>query len=333
MDGAVDGRLAGAPVQNRQSAARRVLGSQSSGLLAANVVLFVALAIGAPSFFTSANFQSTATLAAYTGVMSAVATLVLISGGLDLSVGAVAVLAGQACAIALDNGWSTPAAVGAALAIGAAAGAVNAGFVVGLGINPLIATIGTAFVIRGLALDWTGGNSTIIESKFILDLGARTWLGIPEAAYIMLAVFALVGAILRFTQLGSNCLAAGSNAIATRRAGISVWRTLTTVYLFSSVSAAFAGLMLIGFQGASIPYAAVGIELTVLSAVVLGGTGLVGGSGSVIGTLLGVILLAIVASGLTTLSAQAYWALIVTGIVLILAMSIDDIRHKRGALR
>lgn len=329
----MDGGLAGPARQGRPSVARRLVGSQSSGLLVANVVLFVALAIGAPGFFTSSNFESTATLAAYTGVMSAVATLVLISGGLDLSVGAVAVFAGQGCAIALDNGWSTVAAIGAALAIGAGAGAVNAGFIVGLGINPLIATIGTAFVLRGLALAWTDGNSTIIESKFILDLGARTWLGIPEATYIMLAVFAVVGFILRLTRLGSNFLAAGSNPVATRRAGVAVWRTLTTVYLFSSVSAAFAGLMLIGFQGASIPFAAVGIELTVLSAVVLGGTGLVGGSGSVIGTLLGVTLLAIVASGLTALSAQAYWALIVTGVVLILAMAMDDIRQRRGAFR
>jgi len=333
LSGTLEGRLAASSVPARPSIARRVLGSQSSGLLAANVALFVALAIGAPGFFSSANFESTATLAAYTGVMSAVATLVLISGGLDLSVGAVAVFAGQGCAIALENGWSTWAAIGAALAIGAGAGAVNAGFIVGLGINPLIATIGTAFVLRGIALGWTDGSSTIIEDQTILDLGAATWLGIPEATFIMLCVFAAVGFVLRFTRLGSNFLAAGSNAIATRRAGVPVWRTLTTVYLFSGVSAAFAGLMLIGFQGASIPYAAVGIELTVLSAVVLGGTGLVGGSGSVLGTLLGVVLLAIVASGLTALSAPSYWALIVTGVVLILAMAIDDVRHRRGALR
>jgi ribose/xylose/arabinose/galactoside ABC-type transport system permease subunit len=325
--------LAAPRAQRHASAVRRLVGSQSSGLLLANIVLFVALSIGAPDFFTSANFQSTATLVAYTGVMSAVGTLVLIAGGLDLSVGAVAVLAGQGCAIALDNGWSTGAAIGFALVIGAGAGILNAGFIVGLGINPLIATIGTAFVLRGLALGWTDGNSTIIESQAILDLGARTWLGVPEATYVMLGVFALVGFILRFTRLGSNFLAAGSNPIATRRSGVAVWRTLTTVYLFSGVSAAFAGVMLIGFQGASIPYAAVGIELTVLSAVVLGGTGLIGGSGSIVGTLMGVILLAIVASGLTALSAEAYWALIVTGVVLILAMAIDDIRQRRSAVR
>ena len=320
------------PLLGRPSLVNRIVGSQSSGLLAANLILFTALAIGAPGFFTGANFESTATLAAYTGIMSAFATLVLISGGLDLSVGAVAVIAGQACGLALENGWSTMGAIGAALAVGAGAGAVNAMFVVGLGINPLITTIGTAFVLRGLALAWTDGSSTIIDNQTILDLGSATWLGVPEATWIMLGLFAAVGFLLRLTRLGSNFLAAGSNPIATRRAGVSVWRTLTIVYVLSGMSAGFAGLMLIGFQGASIPYAAVGIELTVLSAVILGGTGLVGGSGSVIGTLLGVILLAIVASGLTALSAQAYWALIVTGVILILAMASDDIRQRRRAV-
>lgn len=333
MSGAVEGAAPPTGRVSGNSLGRRLVGSQASGLLVANVVLFTALSIGAPGFFTTANFESTATLAAYTGVMSAFATLVLISGGLDLSVGAVAVFAGQACAVALDNGWSTVEAIGAALGVGAGAGAVNAMFVVGLGINPLIATIGTAFVLRGLALAWTDGNSTIIEDQTILDLGSATWLGIPEATVIMLIVFAGVGFVLRFTRLGSNFLAAGSNPIATRRAGIAVWRTLTIVYVLSGMSAAFAGLMLIGFQGASIPYAAVGIELTVLSAVILGGTGLIGGSGSVVGTLLGVILLAILASGLTALSAPAYWALIVTGVVLILAMTIDDVRQRRNAVR
>ena len=321
------------PLTGRAPLVNRILGSQSSGLLAANLVLFTTLAIGAPGFFTHANFESTATLAAYTGVMSAFATLVLISGGLDLSVGAVAIIAGQACGLALESGWSTMGAIGAALAVGAGAGAVNATFVVGFGVNPLITTIGTAFVLRGLALAWTDGSSTIIENPTILDLGSATWLGVPEATWIMLGLFVAVGFVLRFTRLGSNFLAAGSNPIATRRAGVSVWRTLTIVYVLSGMSAGFAGLMLIGFQGASIPYAALGIELTVLSAVILGGTGLVGGSGSVFGTLLGVILLAIVASGLTALSAQAYWALIVTGVILILAMASDDIRQRRRSIR
>ncbi len=291
------------------------------------------MAVWAPGFVSAANFRSTAALAAYTGMMSAVATLVLISGGLDLSVGAVAVLAGQACALALNAGWSTAGAIVAALAIGAAAGAGNAVFVVGFGINPLIATIGTAFVIRGIAQAWTNGASTILENQTVLDFGSADWLGIPEPTYLMLATFVVVWFIFRFTRFGSNLYAVGSNPRAARRGGLAVWRIQSTAYLLSAMSAAFAGLLLIGFQGASIPYAALGIELTVISAVVLGGTGLTGGSGSVFGTLLGVILLAVLASGLLELGAPTYWQLITTGSVLVVAMTIDDIRRRRREVR
>jgi len=291
------------------------------------------LAAIAPGFLTVSNFRSTATLAAYTGIMSAVATLVLISGGLDLSVGAVAVLAGQAGALALHHGYSTGPAIGIALALGAGAGAANSCFIVGLGINPLIATIGTAFVFRGVAQAWTDASSTIIDNQTILDFGSKNWLGIPEATYLMLAAFVLVWLVFRYTRFGSNLYAIGSNPRASRRGGLSVWRIQSYAYLLSGMSAAFAGLLLIGFQGASIPYAAVGIELTVLSAVVLGGTGLQGGTGSVFGTLLGVILLAVLASGLLALGAPTYWQLITTGLVLAGAMTIDDLRRRRREVR
>jgi len=312
---------------------RRAAAKQESGLLAANIVLFGVMAFTASGFVSTANFRSTAALAAYTGIMSAFATLVLISGGLDLSVGAVAVLAGQACALALHAGWSTAAAIGAALGVGAGVGTLNCIFVVGLGINPLIATIGTAFVFRGLGLAWTNGSSTIIDDQTVLNFGSALWFGVPEGTYLMAAAFLLVWLIFRFTRLGSNLYAVGSNPTAARRAGLRVWRIQSTAYLLSAVSAAFAGLLLIGFQGASIPYAAAGIELTVLSAVVLGGTGLQGGSGSVVGTLLGVILLAVLAAGLLALQAPAYWQLIATGGVLIVAMTIDDVRRRRREVR
>ena len=204
---------------------------------------------------------------------------------------------------------------------------------VGFGINPLIATIGTAFVIRGIAQAWTNGGSTILENKTVLDFGSANWFGIPEATYLMLATFVVVWLVFHYTRFGSNLYAVGSNPQASRRGGLAVWRIQTMAYLLSAMSAAFAGLLLIGFQGASIPYAAIGIELTVLSAVILGGTGLAGGTGSVFGTLLGVILLAVLASGLLELSAPTYWQLITTGLVLVVAMTIDDVRRRRRETR
>jgi ribose transport system permease protein len=206
-------------------------------------------------------------------------------------------------------------------------------FVVGLGINPLIATIGTGFVFRGVEEAWTNGASVGVENSTLLNLGSASWLGIPEATYLMLAVFFAVWFVFRYTRFGSNLYAIGSDPRASRRSGLAVARMQASAYILSGIAASVAGMVLIGFQGASIPVAAIGIELTVLAAVILGGTGLAGGTGSVVGTLLGVILLAMLASGLLALSAPSYWQLITTGAVLAISMAIDDIRRRRSALR
>jgi ribose transport system permease protein len=265
--------------------------------------------------------------------MAAVETLLMIGGGLDLSVASVAVLAGQACAVALEHGWSTPAAIAAMLAMGAGAGAVNATFAVGFGINPLVTTLGTQFVFRGVAQAWTNGVPIGIENHVVLDIGSATWVGIPEATVAMAAFFVAVFVVLRYTRYGSNLYAIGSSARAARRAGIAVRRNQTIAYILTGVTAAVAGLVLIGFQGSSVPFSAIGVELTVLAAVVLGGTGLAGGTGSVFGTLLGVVLLAVVASGLLELSLPSYWQLIVTGVVLAAAVTIDDVQRRRRETR
>src|ERR1019366_2486427 len=143
------------------------------------------------------------------------------------------------------------------------------------------------------------------------------------------ATFLAVWLIFRYTRFGSNLFAIGSSSRAARRSGLAVQRIQSMAYILSGMAASFAGLVLIGFQGVSIPFASMGIELTVLTAVILGGTGLAGGTGSVFGTLLGVILLAGLASGLLELSAPSYWQLITTGLVLAVAMTIDDVRRRR----
>src|ERR1700689_3788796 len=128
----------------------------------------------------------------------------LTGGGLVFSVGGVAVLAGQACALALQDGWSTEAAIGAVLALGAGVGIVNSLFVVGLGINPLIATIGTGFVFRGLAQSWTNGDSVTLENRTVLNFGSAIWYRVPEGCWLMLATFLLVWFVCRFTRFGSH---------------------------------------------------------------------------------------------------------------------------------
>ena len=325
-------------VRTRKRTVQLVAGAQQLGLLIANIALFVVLSLTASDFLTRTNFNATGEAIAYTGIMSATATIVLIAGGLDLSVGGILVLAGQVLTWALGQGWSAGPAILLTLVFGAACGLLNSSLIVGIGINPLVVTIGTAFLFRGFAGYWTSGTPTVVTNQTILDFGTLKWLGIPVAVYLMLGSFLAVWVTLRFSRLGSNLYATGGNLVAARLAGIAVGRIQTAAYVISAVSAAFATVVLVGFQGASIPVAAsatasVGVELTVLGAVILGGTGLLGGYGTVIGTLLGVILLGMLSSGLSLLGVEAYWQEISKGLALLLAVVIDEVRRKRQEVR
>jgi ribose transport system permease protein len=293
--------------------------------------LFVALTIESPYFLNGKNFANIGTSISYKGIIVAAMCIVLISGGLDLSVGAVVAISGQAVAFGFTQGWSPWLAILLALLVGAGCGLVNAALIVGIGINAIIVTIGTQFVFRGLSFLWGGGGggeSTLVQDPVLVNLGNGKWLGIPVPVYVMLVVFLVMWIVLRFTRFGSNVYAIGGNRIAARLAGLRVDRARVAVYVLSSLSAALAGVVLIGIQGAAIPTAAGGLELDVLAAVIIGGTSLAGGRGSVIGALFGVFGLGVLANGINLLGISAFWKQISTGIALLLAVAIDDIRRR-----
>lgn len=303
-----------------------------SGML---VIACVIISMQSPYFLQGENFANIGTAVAVSGVMAAFATIVLISGGLDLSIGAVLVLAGWAMSVALDAGYTAWVAILFAIVVGVGCGLVNAALIVGVGINPFIVTIGTQFAFRGITYLWSGGGakSTPVEDPTIVALGSDKLLGVPLPVYVLAAMFLLAFCLLRYTRFGSNVYAIGGNLRAARLAGVRVDRTRVLIYVYSSASAAVAGIVLIGISGAAIPIAGQGIELIVLAAVILGGTALMGGRGSVIGTLLGVLLLGVVNNGLTLLSAPSYWQMIVQGGALLIAVVFDEIRRKRKETR
>ena len=144
---------------------------------------------------------------------------------------------------------------------------------VGIGINAIVGTIATQFLFRGLAFAWGGGGaaSTSIANDWVSNLANGKWFGIPVPTYLMLGVFLAVGVMYRFTRFGSNIAAAGGNRVAARRAGIPVGLTLGSAYVLCSITAALAGVLLVGLNGGSVPSASMGIELTVLAALVIGG--------------------------------------------------------------
>jgi ribose/xylose/arabinose/galactoside ABC-type transport system permease subunit len=316
--------------------ARRMMSASSDiiGLAAAIVLVIVVFSIASPYFFDIKNFYNIGRAVAVDGIVAAVSTIVLVSGGLDLSLSAVMALGGIVAAEVIGVVDSAPLAVVAAAIVGTLAGLFNALLIVGVGINPLIATIGTQFTIRGAIFMWTGSVPlSLFGHSGFLAFGNGFVAGVPSAVLLLLAIFVLVWLVMRFTRFGSRVYALGGSEAATALSGIPVAQLRATIYALSACSAAFAGALLASVNNAGYPNVGIGAELTILSAVILGGTALTGGRGTVVGTFLGVLLLGVLANGLNLLGARAEVQMFVQGVVLILAVTVDEFRRRRsGAL-
>lgn len=301
------------------------------GLPIALVILIIIFSLLSEYFLTPENFQNVARAVAITGIAAAISTIVLVSGGFDLSIGAVMAMCGMFTALLLDRGWlMIPAMIGG-FAVGAILGAINGLIVVYVGINPLITTIGMQFVARGLAYVLGEGRSLVVtaESGFRF-FGQQRLLGISFSVYLMIAVFIVVWFFMRYSRWGKHVYAVGGNESAAERAGVRTKRLRFSIYILSGLGSAFAGLLLVSQAGSAFPYAALGSELTIISAVILGGASLQGGRGTVVGTLLGVFFLGFLRNGLNLVGAQPYWQDISTGIALLLAVVYDEYRRRRG---
>ena len=304
------------------------------GLTAAIAIAIAVFSTLSPFFFDINNFYNIGRAVAVFGMVAAVSTIVLVSGGLDLSLSSVMALGGVVAAQVIVLVDSTPLALVAAVAAGTLAGLFNALLIVRVGINPLIATIGTQFTVRGAIFIWTGATPiSVFGHDGFIFFGTGSLIGVPNAVLFLLAVFVIVGLVMQFTRFGSNVYAVGGSEVAASLAGIAVGRLRTLVYVLSAFSAAFAGALLASVNGAAYPNVGIGAELTILAAVILGGTALTGGRGTVVGTFLGVLLLGILANGLNLLGVRAEVQMFVQGIVLILAVTVDEYRRRRlGAL-
>jgi ribose transport system permease protein len=326
--------LAPGQVPPVKRAGRLGAGSDIAGLAVAILIAIVVFSVASPYFFDLNNFYNIGRAVAVYGIVAAVSTIVLISGGLDLSLSSVMALGGVVAAQVMGLVESTPIALALAVGAGTLAGLFNALLIVRVGINPLIATIGTQFAIRGGIFIWTGSVPISLYSHSgFLAFGNGYVLGVPNAVLMLIAVFVVVGLVMHYTRFGSRVYALGGSESATALAGIDVGRLRATIYAFSAASAAFAGALLASVNNAAYPNVGLGAELTILAAVILGGTALTGGRGTVVGTFLGVVLLGVLANGLNLLGARAEVQMFVQGIVLILAVTVDEFRRRRiGAL-
>jgi len=290
------------------------------GLLLVYLMLIAGLSLLSDRFLTSSNQINILRQATINGIVAVGMTLVILTAGIDLSVGSVLALSAVIGADLLKRGIPVPIAVLAALGVGALAGLVN-GIIITRGkIPPFIATLGMLTVARGLTLMYTGGQPFTGFPASFREIGAGIVGPIPMPIIIAGFVFIVVSIMLRRTRYGEYIYLLGDNPVAARLAGINTDRMITLVYVISGLCAALAGLILIARLDSAQPVIGQGYEFNAIAAVVVGGTSFSGGEGTLFGTLLGTLLIETLGNGLNLLNVSPLWEQVVKGVVIALAL-------------
>lgn len=332
------------------SAAREVI--SRVGPVIALVLLGAFLSLATPHFLKIGNLANITRQSAITAILSVGQTLVILTGGIDLSVGAVAAISASAAAVLMTQRFAILGVVVGplsfevglliALVVGALCGLAN-GLIITRGRIPdFIATLGTLTIFQGIALIITGGlpvpsHITATELKGYLPpqmiwMGAGEVLGIPVAGIIAVVIVILGWLLLHYLALGRAVYAVGGNQEAARVSGISIHRTKIAVYFLSGLIAAIAGFVLAGRMNSSNALMAGDENLRSIAAVVIGGTNLFGGEGGVVGSLIGAFIMGELGNGLNLLNVNAFWQRIVQGLVIILVVVFDQWRRRRFIL-
>lgn len=306
----------------------KIKGSSTTFSLAmVYIVICIVFANLSPYFLTVNNFLNIGIYGSIIGVMGAGITVAMLLGAIDISQYSVATIASIVSAVLLSEGFGILPVILIALIIGIAAGAVNGVLVALLKISPIIATLGTMQIFRGIAYLVTSGKTIMIDNERFSFIGTGYIFDtVPVPIIIVVAVFAVTYYVLRYTAFGRMIFAVGDNEDASYLSGINVVKIKFGALVICSMTAATAGLILSSQIGAAIPSTGAGQEMGVLSAVILGGISLNGGKGRVSGTVIGILILATIQNGLTLLSVQSFYQMIINGLVLILAVLMDVVR-------
>jgi ribose transport system permease protein/inositol transport system permease protein len=294
------------------------------------VGLAVIMSILSPFFLSVSNFMNILLATSTIGILAIAATFVLSSGGLDLSIGSVLGRSGVVGAsVAVNLGMPTPIAVFATIGAGALAGLVN-GWVITRGFVPaFIVTLGMLGIARGLALVISDGRVIYGLPDWMLFLGQGRPFGIPMPVIILIVVAIIMHIVLAYTRFGRHTLAIGDNENAALTAGINVDLHRLTLYTLSGGLAGLAGLLFATRINSGDPTAGISYELTAITAAIIGGTNLFGGRGSILGTIVGALIMGVLQNGLNLLAVQSYYQQMAIGAVLILAVFIDQFQQRQ----
>jgi ribose transport system permease protein/L-arabinose transport system permease protein len=274
-------------------------------------------------FFLPVNLLNIGQAITMLGLVALAQTVVIIMGGLDISVGSIVGLASILMALAMRDNNSLLVGIAAGLAAGGVAGLVNGLLITKGRIEPIIATLGTMAVFRGLAFTVTKGAPIGIMDKAFNRIGSGNLFGIPNPVIILIVVAVLFYIFLNYTYYGRHLYAIGGNAVAAGLTGINIQKYKLGIYALSGLVAGIAAIILTARSNAGQPNAGVNLELDAITAAALGGTALSGGKGSVLGTILGVLILGVLNNGMILLGVSQFYQFILRGVLLILAVLIQ----------
>ena len=306
------------------------------------LILFIILAvmfalssyIGRPFFFSKLNIIPMINNLSFIGIVAAVLTMVMVSGEIDFSIGGNIGLTACLIALLLDRGLPGWLVVIIALIGGAAMGAFNGMIVTVIGVNSIIATIGTMFIWRGIGYTLSNGESMLAMNPVIDYIGRGfVFKVIPFPIVLLVIVFIITYIIMNHSKWGRRIYAIGSNPLASFLSGINVKKVKFIGFLICGITASLGGLILTSLTAVGMPQHGQGLELVIISSIILGGTALGGGRGSILGTLAGVLILSVLYNFLTIMNIYYFYIQIVQGTVLILVVSAYEIRQSMARKR
>jgi ribose/xylose/arabinose/galactoside ABC-type transport system permease subunit len=304
--------------------------SRESAILLALILIMTVIGVVAPNFLSGGNLYLVSRQISFVAIVAFGELFVILTGGIDLSVGSVMALAGMAAASAMKAGVPPPLAVLLGVLVGLATGAVNGTLISYVSIAPFIVTLGMLSLASGIVLGITKGwPITEIPASF-MPLAQGSFLGLPIPVWIAAAIAVVAHVTLTYTAFGRRTYAIGGNEQATFLSGIDVRRIKVVLYMLSAVTASITGIILVARFNSAQADTGRGWELDAIAAAVIGGTSLAGGSGSVLGVIIGACIMGVIKNGLVLMRVSSYWQTAIIGIIIVLAAVLDRVKSRRA---
>jgi ribose/xylose/arabinose/galactoside ABC-type transport system permease subunit len=308
----------------------RIVQSKESAIFLALIIIMGVISFVAPKFVSASNLFLVSRQISFVAIVAFGELFVILTGGIDLSVGSIMALAGMVSAYAMNLGISVPAAVALGILVGLLMGAVNGALISYVKIPPFIVTLGMLSLASGLVLGLTKGWPITNIPESFLPVAQGAFLGLPIPVWIAGGLAAIAHVVLTYTAFGRRTYAMGGNEQATFLSGINVKRIKFILYMIPAVASSIAGIILVARFNSAQADTGKGWELDAIAAVVIGGTSLAGGSGTVLGVVIGACIMGVIKNGLVLMRVSSYWQTAIIGIIIVLAAGLDRFKAKRS---